>query len=212
MPTTSTTPENNQTTLLAKLKKAPLFQLIMVPVDILIPAEYNPRIITDEGYRNLKTSLEKDPEFMKARPLIVNTFSGREGIVIAGNQRLKAAKDLGWEKIPCVLVKVALDKEKAWNLKDNKSQGENEPAGLSEILSELHEEGFDLTSLGFNAQELVDIMDIEANEIVPQDDPEYHGTTPSKKPKVKLAEGVEIECPACHYKWKYGIAIETVDE
>lgn len=45
-------------------------------------AEYNPRKITDKKLEELKTSLK---EFGVVQPLIVNTYSGRENIVVGGH-------------------------------------------------------------------------------------------------------------------------------
>ena len=58
----------------------------------LRPSDRNPRIISTSRFENLKRSLEQDRAFLDARPLLVNSYPGRESIVIAGNIRLRAAQ------------------------------------------------------------------------------------------------------------------------
>lgn len=65
--------------------------------------EENPRDITDEAMERLKSSLSRNPEFLERRPLLATPLNGKL-TVYAGNQRLKAAKALGWEKIPVQIV------------------------------------------------------------------------------------------------------------
>ena len=175
------------------MKDAEHFKLYMLPVSALTPADYNPRTISDENYQALKTSLEKDPDFMKARPIIVNTEGGRLGVVIAGNQRLRAAKELGWKKEPVVLVDVPEEKEKVWNIKDNVNQGEFVPEQLSELLGGLRDEGIDLSGIGFNPEETVDLLDLDTTDVSPEEDPENTGTTPAGGGKPYR------ECPSCGF-------------
>jgi ParB-like chromosome segregation protein Spo0J len=70
----------------------------------LRPSDRNPRTISTSRFENLKRSLQQDRTFLAARPLLVNTYPGRENIVIAGNMRLLAAQDLGWDEVPVVVV------------------------------------------------------------------------------------------------------------
>ena len=59
----------------------------------------NPRAITDEAFERLKHSIKRNPEFLEKRPLLAVEKDGRL-VVYAGNQRLKAVRALGWEKVP----------------------------------------------------------------------------------------------------------------
>jgi DNA modification methylase len=81
----------------------------------------NPRKISEYSLETLKKSLEKDPGFFETRPIIVNK---RSGYVIAGNQRLRAATELGWKEVPVIEVDLDDETEKRWALKDNKPLGE----------------------------------------------------------------------------------------
>jgi arsenate reductase-like glutaredoxin family protein len=61
----------------------------------LRPWPKNPRSITDARLRDLMRAMAADPEMLSARPLIVLP----DGTVICGNQRLLAARELGWQTI-----------------------------------------------------------------------------------------------------------------
>lgn len=83
----------------------------------------NPRTITKEDFDRLKTSIKNNPEYFEARPLIVSDRTG-EMVVIAGNQRLRAAKALGIEQVPAVVLhNLTEEKEKEIVIRDNVSNG-----------------------------------------------------------------------------------------
>src|SRR5690625_4604579 len=87
----------------------------------LIPAEYNPRYITDEALEQLKASIQR---FEAVEPVLVNMHPGRKNIIISGHQRIKAAKSLGLETFPCVELNLDKDKERELNIRMNKNTGE----------------------------------------------------------------------------------------
>ena len=124
-----------------------------IEVSKLQEADYNPRTITKDKLELLKHSLDKDPEFIKGRPLLVNQRDGKL-IVFGGNQRLKAARELMWQKIPCVLYKVSLAQEKLWNIKDNKEYGEWDDDKFPVMLKEVYEGELDYTLTGFDGVEV----------------------------------------------------------
>jgi ParB-like chromosome segregation protein Spo0J len=62
--------------------------------------ENNPRKISKDQMDKLKKSLDSDPLFLDARPVLVNQVDGNY-FVYAGNQRVTAAKKLGWKQIKC---------------------------------------------------------------------------------------------------------------
>lgn len=84
----------------------------------------NPRIIKDKDFKILCESIKKNKEFFEARPLIVSNRTG-ELIVIAGNQRLKAAEYLGIKKVPTFLLKNPTEElEKEITIRDNVNNGQ----------------------------------------------------------------------------------------
>ena len=107
----------------------------------LIMAEYNPRQLTKDQYTQLKDSLTR---FGMVDPLIVNKHKSRKNILVGGHQRLKIAKEMGMDKIPCVEVDLPLDQEKELNIRLNKNVGEWDYDSLANYfdVSELMEWGF----------------------------------------------------------------------
>lgn len=87
----------------------------------------NPRIIRDERFKALVKSIQDDPEMLDLRECIVVPHNDKF-VVIAGNMRLKACKELGLEKIPCKVLdaKTPVEKLKAITIKDNVPFGEHD--------------------------------------------------------------------------------------
>jgi ParB-like chromosome segregation protein Spo0J len=64
----------------------------------------NPRKITKDAFKELCSSIERDPKFLECRPILVYEEEG-ELIVYAGNQRVRAAKQLDMPQVPCIIEK-----------------------------------------------------------------------------------------------------------
>jgi len=91
----------------------------------------NPRFIKTERYEKLKKSLEDNPEMLSARELLVYNYDG-ELIVIGGNMRLRAAKELGYKELPCkILTDLTSEQIRAIVIKDNVSFGSDDFESLS---------------------------------------------------------------------------------
>lgn len=116
--------------------------------------DYNPRTITREQMDALKRSLTADPSFFRQRPCLVNLRPDGRRVVYAGAMRLEAARQLGWETVPCLVDRIPLEQEWERNLKDNNAYGEYVEDRLAARLYELDQAGRDLTSLGFPRDEL----------------------------------------------------------
>lgn len=71
----------------------------IIPIDNVRPASYNPRIIKDEQFKQLKKSIST---YGMVLPLLVNSANNT---IIAGHQRLKAAKAIGLNEVPVYYVK-----------------------------------------------------------------------------------------------------------
>ena len=104
-------------------------------------AEYNPRQLTKDQYTQLKDSLTR---FGLVDPLIVNKHKTRKNILVGGHQRLRIAKEMGLDNIPCVEVELPLDQEKELNIRLNKNVGEWDYDSLANHfdVGELTEWGF----------------------------------------------------------------------
>lgn len=87
----------------------------------------NPRFIKDERYEALKKSIEDDPEMLQLRELVAYDNNG-ELVVILGNMRYRAMKDLGYKDAPVKVLPVETDAKKlrAYIQKDNIAFGQND--------------------------------------------------------------------------------------
>ena len=88
----------------------------------------NPRLIKDEKFEALKKSLTDDPEMLDLRELIVYPNPDEEGtyVVIGGNMRYNAAKELGLSELPCKILpeSTPVEKMRSFIIKDNIAYGE----------------------------------------------------------------------------------------
>lgn len=99
--------------------------------------ERNPRQISKENFEILKTSIKNNPDYFEARPVILSNRTG-ELVVIAGNQRLKAAKALGIAEVPTVLLEgLTEEREKEIIIRDNVENGEWDFDALANEWSDL---------------------------------------------------------------------------
>lgn len=98
----------------------------------------NPRFIRDNKYRKLLQSIKDNPEMLTLRELIV-VPQGDSFVVIGGNMRLRAMKELGYTEAICTVVPEGFTKDqiKAFILKDNSSFGEWD---IDDLLNEWEEE------------------------------------------------------------------------
>ena len=93
-----------------------------VPIGDLKPADYNPRVWSKESREQLTKSIR---EFGLVDPIIANSATGRENIVIGGHFRLDIAKELHYETVPVFYINLAdIEKEKELNVRLNKNSGD----------------------------------------------------------------------------------------
>ncbi len=137
----------------------------------------NPRTIRDHKFKNLIKSLETCPDLFKARPLLCSDRTG-ELIVLGGNMRLRAAKELKYKEVPVIIMSgLTEEQEQEIAIKDNGAFGEWEFEALANEWSHLP-----LKEWGVDVPEVKDIEIIEDQSL----------------PKDALQEN---ECPKCGYKW-----------
>jgi site-specific DNA-methyltransferase (adenine-specific) len=85
----------------------------------------NPRIIRDQKYRLLKKSIEEDPEMLGLREILLYPYNGKL-IIIGGNMRYQALRELGYTSAIVKILPAAwsAEKLKAIVIKDNSGFGE----------------------------------------------------------------------------------------
>jgi hypothetical protein len=86
----------------------------------LIPADYNPRQLTEKEHGDIKASLKK---FGFIDPVIVNQHKDRKNIIVGGHQRCIVWKGLGNDTVPCVYVELEYERERELNVRLNKNLG-----------------------------------------------------------------------------------------
>ena len=80
--------------------------------------------------------------------------------IIAGHTRWKAAKELGLEAVPVIVLKMTASQRRAFALADNKTAeiADWDFPKMREVLEELSAEDFDLSGIGFSDAELVALL------------------------------------------------------
>lgn len=119
----------------------------------------NPRFIRDKRFEQLKKSIQDAPEMLDYRRLLVYPFNETH-VIICGNMRFRAAKELGYTELPCVVLPPETPPEKLreYATKDNVSFGENDFEALANEwdANELTDWGVDLKDF---ADKDIDEMD-----------------------------------------------------
>lgn len=127
-------------------------QITDAPIEQLKFADYNPRSMSAHDFEALKRSLR---EFGWVEPVVVNTFPGRENVIVGGHQRVRAAQALNHKSVPAVFIRVSPAQEKLLNLALNRISGQWDEDRLSELIRQLSEESDgDIYLSGFTNQEL----------------------------------------------------------
>ena len=144
-------------------------------VSELIPYENNPRR-NDDAVQYVVNSIR---EFGFKVPLVID----KDGVVVTGHTRLKAAEELGMETVPCVIADdLTPEQAKQFRLVDNKTaEMAGWDYGMLDI--ELDEIGdlIDMSQFGFETMEVDDMIDELFTDAEPKE----------KEPK-------QIQCPHCH--------------
>ena len=135
----------------------------------------NPRIIKDDRFKKLVKSISEFPKMMELRPIIVDN----DMMILGGNMRFKALKELKYKDIPTGWVKRAeelTDEEKRrFIIEDNIGFGDWDFDALQD----------------WDRDQLIDwgieFIDFDYN--------------PMNKEKEIDELNTENECPKCGYKW-----------
>lgn len=150
-----------------------------IKITDIVPADYNPRSISDEELTKLSNSID---EFGLVDPIIINLKNNK---IIGGHQRydvlvnqyildndfyaelnLLKFGDIGWVFTDTDLKIESEEHEKALNLALNKISGEWDSDKLSTLLDELKLKEFDIELTGFD--------DLEASFYCDNDDLDFN--------------------------------------
>lgn len=127
-----------------------------VPLAKLHPAEWNPRTIRDERFKNLCDSIQADPEFLWRRPILATA----DGTIYAGNMRYRAASHLGLKAVPAIVEDVPEQLAKERALRDNAQWGDWKDDQLAEMVYQMAADGSDVKLVGFDEEELAKLLGV----------------------------------------------------
>jgi ParB-like chromosome segregation protein Spo0J len=161
----------------------------MVDVKRLTPAPWNPRVITEERFDNLKLAIGADPEFLSLRPILASA----SGIVYAGNMRLRAAVALGMRAVPAIMTEVSDRVAKERAVRDNEQWGAWQGDELASLVTALKMDDVDVSLLGLDEKELRSLLEQTGGN----GDTEFPEIDPDKM-------ALEVECPQCHFQFTPG--------
>ena len=177
----------------------------------IVPAKYNPRLISDEDYNKLSQSIT---EFGFVDPIIINLKNNR---IIGGHQRYNVLVeeyfgkdddeliciplgDIGWVFPSDNLIIEDEAHEKGLNVALNKISGQWDNEKLYNLLIDLEVEDFDLDLTGFQEYELeklrydADVEFIVDDELSSDDELAEE----SEEPVADVKGEGWITCPHCH--------------
>jgi ParB-like chromosome segregation protein Spo0J len=152
------------------------------PLDKLIPYAKNSRTHSEEQIAQIAGSIKA---FGFTNPILV----GGDGVIVAGHGRLSAARQLGLEQVPVIVLDHLSETERrALVIADNKlalNAGWDEEILQLEI-EQLRAEDFDIDLLGFSDDDL--------KALTP---PDFQPATEDEQGKLDQLEPKWIACPHC---------------
>ncbi len=137
----------------------------LADIGTLIPYARNSRTHTDAQVAQVAASIK---EFGFLNPIII----AADNTILAGHARVLAARKLGLDKVPCIKAENLTEAQKrAYIIADNKlslNAGWDEELLAVEI-SDLKDESFDLSILGFDDSELSKLLSPSEDDIKDDD-------------------------------------------
>ena len=145
----------------------------------------NPRIIKDDKFKKLVTSIKEFPQMLNIRPIVVND----EMIVLGGNMRLKACIEAGLKEVAIIKAsELTPEQQNEFIIKDNVGFGEWDWNELANTWDAEH-----LTEWGLDVWQQAPEIDYSI-----LDDEDLDGELSDMADGVKKA--IQIEFEAEHYE------------
>ncbi len=135
----------------------------LVKITDVKPNPKNPRVIKDDKFQKLVNSIQEFPDMLNKRPLIVFSDVDNKYVVLGGNMRLKACKEIGLKEIPIIVADEWTEEQKnEFLIKDNVGFGEWDWDSLANEwdVEKLDDWGLDLPVDLDSIKETKDISDI----------------------------------------------------
>ena len=128
-----------------------------VKIGEIKPNPKNPRVIKDDKFKKLVQSIKEFPQMLDKRPLVCFSDTDGKYVVLGGNMRLKASKEVGLKELPILLADDWTEEQKnEFLIKDNVGFGEWNWDELQADwdVAKLEEWGLDVIGFDLNSDEL----------------------------------------------------------
>jgi len=138
----------------------------IVDISTIKPYENNPRKLTDSAIEKVAMSLK---EYGFRQPIVVD----KDNIIVAGHTRYRASKKLGLKNVPIsVIDNLTPEQINAYRIADNRTAEESEWDNelLKMEIKELEAQDFKLDLLGFNEDQLNDLLFEEKQGLTDEDE------------------------------------------
>lgn len=164
------------------MSKAP--NIKEIDIDLLSISQTNPRKISDERLQMLKDSIKQDEAFLQHNFIITDSNL----VVISGNQRVLALKELGYKKAWVSIADKDTTSEelRRWVIKGNTHFGEFDELSL---VNQYNKEELELMGVDTSTIELLDISNLSENLKGNSEEFDSEDINTSHK------------CPKCNYEW-----------
>lgn len=160
----------------------------------------NPRLIRDERFEKLKQSISELPSMLDIRELVCVPYDGTS-VVVAGNMRLRAAKELGLKELPCKVLPAdtPVAQLAEISVKDNVAFGADDFDTLANEWTDfpLEEWGVEISELTVggdgDAIKQKELIGYEQVHVLLSFHPDVFADVEPVLSKIKSIEGVEYE-------------------
>jgi len=141
-------------------------QIKLAEISNIKPYENNPRKLSDQAIEKVAMSLK---EYGFRQPIVVD----KDMVIVAGHTRYRASKKLGLKQVPISVIDNLTEEQiNAYRIADNRTAEESEWDNelLKMEIKELEAKDFKLDLLGFNDEQLNNILFEEKQGLTDEDE------------------------------------------
>ena len=141
-------------------------QIKLAEISTIKPYENNPRKLSEQAIEKVAMSLK---EYGFRQPIVVD----KDMVIVAGHTRFRASKKLGLKQVPIsVIDNLSEEQINAYRIADNRTAEESEWDSelLKMEIKELEAKDFKLDLLGFNEDQLNDMLFEEKQGLTDEDE------------------------------------------
>lgn len=131
-------------------------KILTVDIDLVHPNPYNPNVVEDGVFEQLKKNILREG-LIGAIIVRGDKEKSSEYIIIDGEHRWRAAKDVGYKEIPIIVLDRKLPDAMIATINLNKLRGELDTLKLAEVIHELNKT--------YSTEELEDKLGYTSDEL-----------------------------------------------